>query len=269
MFKNTKKKVQIYLRPPASYYGGKQQLLTRILAKIPEHRKYDEPFLGGGAVYWSKKPSEIEIINDLDGFVTNFYRVIQSDFEALKRLVDSIPYSREAHDEACVMRQFPNLFTDVQKAWSFFFMANTSMFSILGNIMNTPSRDQKPIRTFLNKVDRFTDVYAERLKSTFIENRNALYVIKTHDGEDTFHFIDPPYFNSDCGHYGGYTHGDFETLLILLGTLQGKFMLTCYPSDLLNQYVALNGWHVECIEMQLSASKIKGKKKVECLVTNY
>jgi DNA adenine methylase len=264
-----KPKAKIYLRCPASYYGGKQQLLTRLLPRIPEHRKYNEPFLGGGAVFWSKEPSEIEVVNDLDGFVTNFYRVIKTDFSALKALVDSIPYSREAHDEACIMRQFPTLFSDVQRAWSFFFMANTSMFSILGNIMNTPSRDQKPITTFTNKVERFSDVYAERLKKVFIENRNALYVIKTHDGVDTFHFIDPPYFNSDCGHYGGYTHSDYEALLVLLGTLEGKFLLTCYPSDLLDHYAALNNWHIERIEMQLSASKTKGKKKVECLVTNY
>ena len=269
MLKTTKPKVQIYLRCPISYYGGKQQLVPRILPRIPEHRKYNEPFLGGGAVFWSKKPSDVEVINDLDGFVTNFYRVIQTDFEGLKTLVEAIPYSRKAHDEACIMRQFPNLFTDTQRAWAFFFMANTSMFSILGNIMNTPSNEPKPIRAFSNKADRFTDVYAERLKKTFIENRNALYVIKTHDAEDTFHFIDPPYFNSDCGHYGGYTKADFEALLVLLGTLKGRFLLTCYPSDLLDEQAALNGWQVERIEMQLSASKTKGKKKVECLVTNY
>jgi DNA adenine methylase len=58
-----------------SYWGGKQLLLPRILPIIPPHKKYVECFLGGGAVFWAKPPSEIEVINDLDGFVANFYEV--------------------------------------------------------------------------------------------------------------------------------------------------------------------------------------------------
>ena len=174
-------KVKMYLRAPISYYGGKQTLLKRILPLIPPHIKYTEPFLGGGAVYWTKEPSPVEIINDMDGFVANFYQVIKSDFESLRAYIDKIPISRKAHDEACIMRQHPDLFSDVQRAWSFFYMANTSMFSILENAMNVPNTDLKPIKTFNNKVERLNEDYTERLKTTFIESRDALHVISRHD----------------------------------------------------------------------------------------
>ena len=261
-------KVKMYLRAPISYYGGKQSLLTRILPLIPPHVKYVEPFLGGGAVYWTKEPSTVEIINDMDGFVANFYKVVKTDFAALESYIDKIPISRKAHDEACLMRQHPNLFSDVQRAWSFFYMANTSMFSILENAMNVPNGDNKPIQTYNNKVGRFTDAYTNRLKNTFIESRDALYVISRHDSPDAFHFIDPPYFNANMGHYSGYTHSDFCALLELLGTLEGKFLLTCYPSDLMDSYAEKFGWTVDRFDMSLAAGA-KGKRKTECFVRNY
>jgi DNA adenine methylase len=46
------------LKTPLSYYGGKQQLASRILELIPEHRIYCEPFLGGAAIFFAKPPSE-------------------------------------------------------------------------------------------------------------------------------------------------------------------------------------------------------------------
>lgn len=56
--------MQIYLRTPISYYGGKQQMLRHILPLIPDHETYVEPFFGGGAVFWAKQPVNQEIIND-------------------------------------------------------------------------------------------------------------------------------------------------------------------------------------------------------------
>ena len=144
MSQNIKRqKVPIYLRPPISYYGGKQLLLPYILPLIPEHRKYDEPFVGGGAVYWTKQPSEVEVINDMDGFVSNFYNIFKTDFEALKRLVDTKTYNRKHHDDALIMRQYPHLFSDVQRAWAFYFLCNSSIYCILDNSMNMPSKDIK------------------------------------------------------------------------------------------------------------------------------
>ena len=262
-------RTKMYLRPPSSYYGGKQLLLSRLLPLIPTHLKYTESFIGGGALYWTKPPSDIEVINDFDGFVSNFYFVFKTQFQALKSLVAATPYSRQSHDDAIIMRQYAHLFSPVQRAWAFYFMCNTSMFSILENQMNTPSKDNKPLRSFHNKVALLeNNAYVERLKNTMIESRDAFYVITRHDSEDTFHFVDPPYFNSDCGHYAGYSADDFKKLLDVLAAVKGKFLLTCYPSDIVDTYILAHGWHIERVEMLLNAGN-KGKKKVECLVRNY
>ena len=66
----------------------------------------------------------------------------------------------------------------------------------------------------------FNDVYSKRLERASIFSRDALDVICKTDHEDTFHYIDPPYLNTDMGHYGGYTIEDFEKLLRLLVSCQ-------------------------------------------------
>ncbi len=76
------------MKTPITYYGGKQKMLSVILPMIPEHSIYVEPFFGGGAVFWAKEPAQVEFINDINGEVANFYRVLQTDYDALKREVN-------------------------------------------------------------------------------------------------------------------------------------------------------------------------------------
>jgi len=52
------------MRPPITYYGGKQSMVKEILPLIPEHNSYVEAFVGGGAIFWNKPPSKLETIND-------------------------------------------------------------------------------------------------------------------------------------------------------------------------------------------------------------
>jgi DNA adenine methylase len=71
------------MKTPLTYYGGKQQLAKTILSLISEHRLYCEPFVGGGAVFFAKPPADVEVINDTNGEIVNFYAVLQRDFAAL------------------------------------------------------------------------------------------------------------------------------------------------------------------------------------------
>lgn len=262
------RKPRIYLRAPISYYGGKQTMLPIILPLVPPHHKYVEPFLGGGAVFWAKEPAPVEVVNDLDSFVANFYKVCKTDFEPLKALVDATVFGRESHDEAATIRQRPAFFSPVQRAWAFFVLANCSLYSILDNSCNAPGKDAKASNTFYRKVERFDASFCERFRNVFVEQRDAIYVLCKNDAPDTFAFVDPPYFNADMGHYGGYTEADFEALLLALGGLVGKFMLTSYPSPLLEAYTERFGWRFVRKEMSLSAGA-KGKKKVEFVTMNY
>jgi DNA adenine methylase len=44
---------------------------------LPPHRVYVEPFFGSGAVLFAKVPTSHEVVNDLDGNVVCFFRVLR------------------------------------------------------------------------------------------------------------------------------------------------------------------------------------------------
>ncbi|MEQ1678962.1 MAG: DNA adenine methylase, partial [Chitinophagaceae bacterium] len=70
--------MKIQLKTPISYYGGKQKLCSLILDLIPAHNLYCEPFVGGGAVFFGKQPSNVEVLNDTNKELINFYQVTQN-----------------------------------------------------------------------------------------------------------------------------------------------------------------------------------------------
>jgi len=81
------------LGQPLKWWGGKHYLAKRIIALMPRHLHYVEPFAGGLAVlleknpfetshYWGEKGYEqgiSEVANDIHQGLTNFWRVLQSD----------------------------------------------------------------------------------------------------------------------------------------------------------------------------------------------
>ncbi len=82
---------------PLSYIGGKRVLAKRIIALFPEHTAYVEAFAGGAQVFFRKEPSKVEVLNDLDGEIVNFYRVCQQHYEELVRYFRFMVVSRAWH----------------------------------------------------------------------------------------------------------------------------------------------------------------------------
>ena len=111
-----------------------------------------------------------------------------------------------------------------------------------------------------------------RLQHTQIECCDALRLIRLRDREDTLFYCDPPYFQANMGHYGGYREQDFEELLKTLAAIKGKFLLSSYPSPLLAGYVRENAWQSIEIAGTISVETRKGtlcKAKTEVLTANY
>lgn len=120
-----------------------------------------------------------------------------------------------------------------------------------------------------NAKENYTEILCGRLSKVTIENRDGLKVIKTYDTPDTFHFIDPPYVGSNCGHYNGsFSEQNFIDLLELLSSIKGKFMLTMYPHSILQKFISENKWNKHKVERCLAASKAR-KRQEEWIITNY
>lgn len=263
------------LSTPISYYGGKQRMVPHILPLIPKHTQYVEPFCGGAAVFWAKQPSPHEVINDLDGRVVNFYRVLQTRFEELQSMIRGTLHSEAEY------RWSKSVVADVEadevdRAWAFWVQTNMSFGKKIGAgfAFSNAIRGGGSLEAN-NLVERKALLegiaYTQRLEYVTLFSRDAVELIKLKDSPSTFFYIDPPYVSSECGHYKGYTSADFQRLLDTLSTLQSKFLLSSYPEPELLAMRALHGWQTKDIDatVAVSGKRKERKAKVECLTWNY
>jgi len=253
-----------------SYYGGKINMVKDILPLIPKHQQYVEPFFGGGAVFFAKRPSPHEVINDTLDCAITFYRVLKTRFPELQSMIQATLHSESEHKRA---KEWLNSEDDLLKAWAFWVQCNMSFGKqvLNGFAFGIKSPTQNSACETKSKRDAFVKKYTERLERTEIFCRDALDIIKLKDTPDTFFYVDPPYVSSDCGHYKGYTIDDFAQLLELLATLKGKFLLSSYPEPMLSEYRDKHNWNFQdkIDRVSVSGKGTQGKTKTECLTFNY
>ena len=77
--------MSITLKSPISRIGGKSYLAGWLSQYIPEHTSYIEVFAGASHLLFSKLPSPVEVINDIDGHLIAFFRVLK-DHEKRQKL---------------------------------------------------------------------------------------------------------------------------------------------------------------------------------------
>jgi DNA adenine methylase len=269
--KTTLPVVKPQLRTPISYYGGKQSMLKEILPLIPQHRIYTEVFFGGGAVFWAKQPTEVEVINDLNAEVVNFYKQAKSNFSELKKLIDVSLHSRDIYADAMHIYKRPHLFSELYRAWAFWVTTNQGFSTMIGTWGYT-NNNKSPLKN-ANKRIAFDEQICKRLDAVQVECNDAIKILKARNKEDAFHYIDPPYIEVHQGHYAGYLRSDFEDLLKTCEQIKGKFLLSTYPTDILAEYTKMNDWYTVEISKPLCASKVtdgaKRKYKIEVLTANY
>lgn len=257
------------MKTPISYYGGKQRLISEILPLFPNHVQYVEPFLGGGAVFFAKKKSKHEVINDLNSYVTNFFRVCQTKYEEISLMIKGTAHSEiEYKRSKAILKEGKG--TDVELAWAFWVQTNMTFCNQMykGFAFNENGSWSKSIA---NKRDNFTPKYLERLRDVEIFQRDAVELIKMKDSKNTFFYCDPPYVSADCGHYKGYTKENFVELLETLKNIKGKFLLSSYPEPELMDYRNEHKWYQKDLKAAIAVDgkRTERKYKTECLTWNY
>ena len=227
-------------RPALRYHGGKWRLAPWIIAQMPEHRVYVEPFGGAASVLMRKPRSRGEIYNERDGNIVNVFRVLRDHAKAeeLRELLRLTPFAR---DEFEASYEPPS--SDVDGAWktivrSFMgFSTDATTRGCRTGFRTNKSSGKLPASEWASYADSIR-VFTERLRGVVIENRNAFDVIASQDHADTLFFVDPPYLSSVRGHgqKHGYVHefsdNDHRMLALLLRGLKGRVLLCGYWSRL-------------------------------------
>ena len=150
------------MKTPITYYGGKQQMLKYILPMMPEHHVYVEPFFGGGAVFFGKEPAKIELINDTNAEIVNFYKVLKSRFAELKPLVDMTLYSEYQYKQARQIYTHPDEYDDVHRAWAVWVLSHQSFYSNFTSTWRC-SKEDNTAAWLQSRKEAFTEDYCRRL----------------------------------------------------------------------------------------------------------
>lgn len=171
-----------------------------ITSLLPPHEAYVEPFFGSGAVFFTKDPSRVEVVNDLSGNVVTFFRVLRERPDELTRAIELTPYSREEFDLA----HGPVADDELERARRFFCRCWMSYGGKLGSRSGwravwdgsagkgkrTPQLSAVGI---WNALPPRIAPAAERLRNALIECRPALDVIRLYGKPSTVLYVDPPY----------------------------------------------------------------------------
>jgi DNA adenine methylase len=229
---------------------------------MPPHVHYVEPFAGTLAVLLARDPEDprqflsdhrdhrgvSEVVNDLDGRLTTFWRVLQHDdlFIRFQRRVEAMPLSR-VEWETAHRHEYGN--DPVADAVAFFVDCRQSRQALMrGFVTHVKSRLRRGMNdhssAWLSAVEGLAAIH-ERLRRVVVENKAAVEVIREHDGPGTLFYCDPPYLHETRTartSYGPFemTEAQHRELLAVLRECKGKVMLSGYPSRMYDDLLA--GW---------------------------
>lgn len=258
------------------WYGGKYSHLDWLLPLLPDCHHYCEPFAGSGAVLLNRKPSPVETYNDLDGEVTNFFRVLRDKKNKLIEAIGLTPFSREEFSLAC---KLDVKLSALERARRFFVrarqvrtgLAQTASLGRWANCKDTSRSGMSGVVSrWLGSVEDLPEI-ADRLLRVQIENRPAIDVIQLYDSPQTLFYCDPPYVHQTRGDHSayGYEMSDDEhrALANVLNSVQGLVAISNYQCKLMDELYPTPKWH-KYIAPEKTIHSTKGKRS-EALWINY
>lgn len=268
---------------PIRWFGGKGQQTSKLIPMIPDHRIYVEVFGGGASLLFAKDPSPIEIYNDLDSGLVNFFSVMR-DADKLPKLyylVSTTPYSREEYFRC---RETWRACEDpVERAYRWYVCNRMSFGGKFGASWARSVESQRNGMAarpgdWISGHQRLSYAH-ERMMRVQIEQQDFRRLIPSYDTPQTLFYIDPPYV-PETRRSGEYEHEltieDHRDLVELLLQIEGKTMLSGYRHEV---YKPLEraGWKrasyaVKCttgsntrVSGRTGAGALDGAGRTECV----
>jgi DNA adenine methylase len=247
---------------PINWFGGKSRLASRIVEHFPKHHTYCEPFGGSAAVLLAKGPSKVEVYNDLNRELVNFFVVLRDPvlFARLREAVEHTPYARAEFELSKQKSDDP-----VESARRFIVRSRQSFlgkgcewsYSIRGSQGGMASSVQR-----WNKGIEYLPAAHDRFQAVQIECDDWYEVMSRYDSRDTLFFIDPPYVPATrvSGKYRHeLTQNDHREIVARLIRIQGMVILSGYEHE---TYEPLEraGWKRIDYKMRTHASDFRAHR---------
>ncbi|MBI3184709.1 MAG: DNA adenine methylase, partial [Myxococcales bacterium] len=241
--------------------AGKRHLAPRIVAAIPRHRVYVEPFAGGAQVFWAKEPSEVEVLADRDPEIAFAFRFVKGltpkKLDRLKRR----SWVGDAERFRKLYESEPD--DDVERFYRFAYLAYFSFNKLRRGTM--PDKHAGVEARFIDRLEKF----APRLKDVVVRCADYEDVVEEFDAPDAFFFLDPPYpgYDADVGH----EDWDEKRFGKVLRRIDGRFLVT-YGIRSEGAAELFKGFHVDRWRHTSSVGSGPGsgaRKSVTLVATNY
>lgn len=249
------------------YPGAKQRIADWIIQNMPEHEVYLEPYFGSGAVFFSKTPVKIETLNDINGDIYNYFRVIRENAAALAKQIEMTPYSREEYEKC--FKEISDDDDPIEQARKFavrcWFGFGSSNVYKNGFRSSQSRRSPQTTKQWNVLPDRILRS-AERLKNAQIERLDAIELIRRYDTPDVFIYLDPPYLpgiRKSHLYKQEMTEEQHVELLKEIKEHPARIMISGYENDLYNSM--LSGWE----KKQKKTTAEKGIRRTETIWMNY
>lgn len=247
------------LTAPICRIGSKKKFATLLDYIVPPHQTYVEPFVGSGAFFWHKEPSEKEVVNDLEPEVVSVFKLI-----------------REAPTD---LSKYPQDLNTLPKIREFFAKPATSVPAKLSKLiirmcngfMSQPTSDPNKIYKATNPFKKLKNIekYKERLEGVKVESMDYGKVIDKYDGPNTFFFLDPPYENSKGFGYAEEESFNFERFAEKMKSIKGKWLVTLNDSPRIRELFRWAHQYPITIIGHHALSSVGSHDRGEILLSNY
>ncbi|MGZ8220894.1 MAG: DNA adenine methylase [Methylobacter sp.] len=222
------------INSPFKWVGGKSRLRKFIIPLFPSHTCYVEPFAGAGWVLFGKEPSAVEVLNDIDQEVINFFRVVKSNPEALIDAFEFELVSRAEFDRLAMLDT--SQLNEIQRAHRFYYIIMAGWGGELKHpriqtSISDGGHGNRLIGAIKTLQARLRPVHA-RLSTVLIENLDWQKCVDRYDREGTLMYLDPPYPDNKCNYFHNMRNaGDHELLANRLQKTKCKWILSSYDKE--------------------------------------
>lgn len=258
------------MKSPIFWYGGKYHMRKAIISLFPEHKLYIEGFGGAGHVLFGKAPSEIEVYNDIDSELYNFFKVLR-DKGKNKELLEKLRFTLYSREEFKKCKNSNDIKIDeVEKARIFYVKVMQSFNGIKGSWRYSRNDSKNGmsscVSSWLGHINNDISNVVDRFKTVQVENLDILELIKKYDTEESLFYLDPPYIlqtraaNSKNVYKYEMSDKQHENLVEFLLNIKGKVILSGYENSIYKT-LEQNKWNKIFLgEYKKSSSKNKGKE---------
>ncbi len=256
------------MKSPLAYMGGKSRLVKTIVPIIvgTPHTCYCEPFCGAAWILFGKpqEASECEVINDADGELVSFWRVVQRHYLPFVDCYRNAVVSRQIFDWLNITR--PETLTDLERASRYYYLQRTCFGGkVVGRTFGYSATE--PPRLDVQGIGANISEVHDRLSRVTIEHLDGIDCIKRYDREGTLFFIDPPY-HKVTPYEAKFPEGRYAELAAVLRAIKGKFLLTINDHPFIRK--AFAGFTIGTTKTKYTIQGAKEQKNVqELLIRNF